>query len=230
MPPPQATDPLNRGVFIQAGLFTAGSDDRREQILEAGNPYSKADELRLRRTVESFWIQEHEVTNAEYRRFDPQHTFASGLERHPVVEVTWVEARAYAAFVGGRLPTDAEWEFAARGAERRTYPWGEVQPTCDHAHFVDCGPRQTLEVMSREVDQSPEGVYDLAGNVREWTVPVWFDAARHPANHDAVRAKGGSFEHPAFFLRGASVTKDWQPESSWTNVGFRVSWPANRPD
>lgn len=65
----------------------------------------------------------------------------------------------------------------------------------------------------------------MAGNVREWVKPTWFDDARHPANADATRLKGGSFAHLAFFLRAAAVTNYVGIAYSWDNVGFRVAWP-----
>ena len=133
---------------------------------------------------------------------------------------------AYAMYVGGTLPNDVQWEFAARGEERRTYPWGHASPTCDLAHYADCEPRGTVPVMSRPGDVTPEGVHDLAGNVREWATPVWFDPSRYPENHEARLLKGGSFRHPAFFLRAAALTKDVRAEHGWDNVGFRVAWPA----
>ena len=85
-------------------------------------------------------MQKHEVTNEEYRRFDGGHAFPVGEERWPVVNVTWREAMAYAVSVGGRRPTEVQWEFAARGLERRKYPWGNSEPTCERVHYSSCHP------------------------------------------------------------------------------------------
>lgn len=217
-------DGLNPGVLIEGGTFLSGSDDF-DADFPVGSPFSKEDEGPHWWTVESFWIQEHEVTNEEYRRFDARHEFPPGEERLPVVNVTWREAMAYAASVGGSLPTEVQWEFAARGTERREYPWGNAVPTCELAQYRDCDPAGPTVAMARPGDATPEGVYDLAGNVREWVTPVWFDPERHPVNHEALRLKGGSFAHPSFFLRAAARTKYFPTDYQWNNVGFRVVWP-----
>lgn len=218
-------DSLNPAVWIPGGTFLSGSADW-DAYYPIGSPYSKEDERPHRWTVDGFWLQEHEVTNQEYARFDPGHSFPSGEERRPVANVTWAEAMAYARSLGGTLPSEVDWEFAARGRERREYPWGSAEPTCFHAHYRDCAPHSTVDVESRPDDVTPSGVYDLAGNVREWVRPDWFDPNRHPVNHEARRLKGGSFAHPAFFLRSASVTNDFAANDKWPFVGFRVAWSA----
>ena len=227
VPPEGASDPLNRAVLVEGAAFVSGSEDWNDEF-PIGSPYSKEDEDMSGWRVASFWIQEHEVTNYEYRRFDPGHEFQAGWGRHPVVNVTWQEAMTYAESLGGVLPTEIEWEFAARGAERREYPWGDSVPTCERSHYRECTPRSTIDVMTRPDDATPEGVYDLAGNVREWVMPVWFDRERHPVNPDALRLKGGSFVHPAFFLRAAltAVTNYLPTDYRRNNVGFRVVWPS----
>ncbi len=223
--PVAVDDPLNPAVLIEGGTFRTGSDDW-QAVAPPGSPYSKQDEDPQTWTVETFWLQSHEVTNAEYRRFDPGHDFEPDRARHPAVEVTWSEALAYAAWLGGNLPSEVEWEYAARGTARRLYPWGDDAPTCERAHYADCEPRTTVPVMSRPGGATPEGVHDLAGNAWEWVRPVWFEAGRHPANPDSHRLKGGSFAHPGFFLRAAAVTNDYPPDYRWNNIGFRVAWPA----
>jgi iron(II)-dependent oxidoreductase len=97
-------------------------------------------------------------------RFVPEPGFAD----HPVSESTWQGAVAFCAWRGTRLPTEAEWEAAARGKEGRTYPWGEAPPTPKHAVFGR-GRGETDPVGSHPKGATPEGVFDLAGNEAEWT-------------------------------------------------------------
>jgi formylglycine-generating enzyme required for sulfatase activity len=96
----------------------------------------------------------------------------AGFEDHPVNEVTWNGAREYCAWRGARLPTEAEWEAAARGVEGRLYPWGTDAPNAAHAVF---GQRsnQTAAVGKRPAGATPQGVHDLAGNVAEWTSTLY---------------------------------------------------------
>ena len=97
-------------------------------------------------------------------RFAPEPGFAD----HPVSESTWQGAVAFCAWRGARLPTEAEWEAAARGKEGRTYPWGEEPPTTAYAVFGR-GRGETDPVGSHPKGATPEGVFDLAGNAAEWT-------------------------------------------------------------
>jgi formylglycine-generating enzyme required for sulfatase activity len=95
-----------------------------------------------------------------------------GFERHPVNEVTWNGARRFCAWRGARLPSEAEWEAAARGREGRRYPWGSAPPDANRAVF---GRRsnETGAVGERPAGATPEGVHDLAGNVAEWTSTLY---------------------------------------------------------
>lgn len=224
--PPNAgvVDALNRAILIEGGTFISGSDDW-DTVVAPGSPYSKRDEFPRPRTVRGFWMQEHEVMNEEYRRFDAGHAFPVGEERRPVVNVTWREAMAYAVSVGGSLPTEAQWEFAARGPERRRYPWGNSEPTCERVHYSSCGPRRPIKVMARREGATPEGIYDLAGNVAEWVTPIWFDPGRTPVNDDSRRLRGGSFLSPPFALRAADRVRYLRSGFRSEDVGFRVVWP-----
>ena len=219
IPPPGADDPLNRPIWIEGGTFQMGSND------------GDSDERPLHRvTVPGFWIQEHEVTNEEYRRFDPEHQFPSGQERHPAVQLTWQQAMDYAASRGGSLPTEAQWEFAARGAEGRAYPWGEATPTCQLAQYEDCDPGATITVMSRPDGATPEGVHDLAGNVWEW-VRDWYGPYEATETLDPTGARsgssrvmrGGSFSGQAANLR-APYRLGVYAEVAFDFVGARVAW------
>lgn len=240
------SDPLNRRIFVPGGSFRSGSDDYMEPAPE-GSPFSKIDEGPRTWTVPDFWIQEHEVSNEEYARFDSTHQYPPELARHPVVGVTAGEAIDYAHFLGGQLPNEALWEYAARGPDRRVFPWGDDSPDCRRAHYLDCevvvadpedepagvdqpGPVHeagTVEVDAKPAGRTPLGILGLAGNVREWVTPVWYDPSTQPLNRNVIRLKGGSFAHPDFFLRAASVSRRFMPDYSWDNIGFRVVWPAD---
>lgn len=183
-------------------------------------------------TVSGFWMQEHEVTNREYRRFDPEHSFEAGKEEHPVVNVTWDEAMDYARLRGGSLPTEARWEFAARGTEGREYPWGDEPPTCDRAQYRGCDPRGTIEVNARPLGATPDSIYDLAGNVLEW-VADWYDEydpedvtdPRGPESENHRVLRGGAFNSHPRRLR-AAFRGFFRPGYRGGIVGFRVAWSA----
>jgi formylglycine-generating enzyme required for sulfatase activity len=225
-PPRGASDPGNRAVFIHGGTFATGNSEPDPDVNPA-SPFSTADESVRHVTLLGFWMQEHEVTNEEYRRFDPGHEFPAGMEHHPVVDVTWLEALAYAESLGGSLPTESQWEFAARGTNSRRYPWGDAEPTCERAHYAGCEPRSTIAVMSRAYGATPEGIHGLAGNVWEWVMPDWFDPERTPVNRASRRQRGGSFAEPAFFLRAANRNNDFYAGYRSDSVGFRVVWPVD---
>ena len=156
-PPTPGQDQENPMVRIRGGRFVMGSSTGLldERPAHAVN-------------VSEFAIQQHEVTNAEYQRFNPSHQFERGYEQYPVTNVTWYEAMGYAEWLGGSLPTEAQWEFAARGTNpliRRRYPWGNEKP--DGTRAVYDTPT-THKVGSRPAGRTPEGLDDMAGNVWEW--------------------------------------------------------------
>ena len=217
-------DPLNPAVWVEGGTVVTGNDAWNLDENHHSSPYSTLDEDPGVWSLAGFWIQEHEVTNLEYARFDPEHSYGPSLADHPVTSVTFGQAMAYARYLGGTLPTEVHWEFAARGPERREYPWGDSPPSCDLAHYRDCEPMSTVSAKARTGDVTPHGVYDLAGNVREWVTPIWYDPTRHGENIEIRRMKGGSFAHPSFFLRGAAVTNNFRRNEQWEYVGFRVAW------
>ncbi len=150
----------------------------------------------------------------------------------PVVCVTWGQARQYCEWRGQRLPAEAEWERAARGGDdARQYPWGNETPTCEHAnlHGCDLGPR---EVGTSDAGRSAEGVYDMAGNVWEWTQD-WYDKGayrrvgqrRRPGGPEWGEVKvvrGGSFYEDAHDLR-ASYRYGLSPDFGYGTVGLRCA-------
>jgi iron(II)-dependent oxidoreductase len=159
-------------VLIEAGPFTMGKDGSKPK----NGPAHEVD-------LPAYEIDRFEVTNDEFAWFVEQTGYstyaetnssknwknaAEGKEHHPVVYVTWDDAKAYCEWAGKRIPTEAEWEKAARGTDGRTYPWGN-DFVADNGNFYEGGIRGTTAVGSFAGNASPSGVMDMAGNVREWT-------------------------------------------------------------
>jgi len=179
-------------------------------------------------TLSPFKMQAHEVTNEEYRRFDRDHD-PDAPPNDPVVNINWYEALAYSAWLGGSLPTEAQWEFAARGEKGRTYPWGDHEPTRTLANYAN---DQLAAAGSHPLGATPEGIQDLAGNALEWCFSRYTgyvaDSLSDPvgpaggATHARV-LRGGSFVDDAHRIRGA-----WRynltPSDTLNTVGFRVVW------
>lgn len=156
-------------VFVPACRFWMGSNDADAE--EDARP-------RRRVWVASFYIGRTEVTNAEFRRFRPSFTYPEGKDRYPVTGVTYSAAAAYCRWAGGRLPTDAEWEKAARGIDGRRYPWGDTWDATrgnflrPHGGSGAAGcwitRRGLRPVGSFPSGASPCGALDMAGNAWEW--------------------------------------------------------------
>lgn len=145
--------------------------------------------------VDAFYMDKYEVTNGRYLQFvtetghrSPQHPtdptknlwkgnmMPESVTNLPVINVDWFDADAYCQWAGRRLPTEAEWEKAAKGNNDWRFPWGDVEPTSEHLNFNQAwrGEATLVEVGIYEKGKSPYGVYDVAGNVWEW-VADWYD-------------------------------------------------------
>lgn len=172
-------------VRVPAGEFLMGTDevDRESLGVEMGLPVPfYEDENPLHRvSLPAFLIDRYEVTNRKYKKFVDavdrrvpdnwqNKTYPPGQENFPVTFVNWFDANDYCRWEGKRLPTEEEWEKAARGTNGRKYPWGNnFSP--DHAHIAAGSAMfgSAIEVGIHESGKSPYGVYDMIGNVWEWT-------------------------------------------------------------
>lgn len=172
-----------------------------------------------------FMIDRYPVTNDEYKRFVeetghrlPKHweggTFPPGKANHPVVNVSWHDATAYSKWTGKRLPTEAEWEKAARGTDGQLYPWGN-DFSRDHCNVFETGLQSTTPVGLFPTGVSPYGVYDMAGNVWEWTAD-WFDAGKR---YKVLR--GSSWLNLSDSARCTYRSYYQVPDRLSSNIGFR---------
>jgi len=181
----------NGMVRIEGGEFERKGHYFTSQSAELG----KRTGDRYRVKVPAFFIDKYKVTNAEYCDFlnagNPGYwnwapwnraisrnekgsfVVAKGQEKHPVVGVNWYQAMGFAKWKGRSLPTEAQWEFAAGGAEGRTYPWGNEAPDETRGHFVG---KEYADVDAHLAGATPEGIFDLAGNAAEWCAD-FYDAA-----------------------------------------------------
>lgn len=204
--------------------------------------------------LSAYQISRYEITNAQYRAFieatgRPTPRGHQGEETwkdenfnadvQPVVGVTWFDAQAFAEWIGGSLPTEAQWERAARGTARRIYPWGNDPPKVrHHANFARRANRPT-PVGQFPNGNSPNGIADLAGNVWEWCLdeynPSFYqqnskDVRRNPINlryRDVLRARvirGGAWDVGSVFLR-SGLRSEFYPLDSTHTIGFRVVRP-----
>ena len=222
-------------VLVPVGEFVMGS-------APGGYIFGDNETPRRRIFLKAFYIDKYEVTNRRFRKFfAPAARYAGSFEEpeQPVVGVTWFQARDYCARVGRRLPTEAEWEKAARGADGRTYPWGDARATCARAvmggEIPSCSKGfATWSVGSRPLGASPYGAMDMAGNAMEW-VADWYRGnfyelmpPKNPKGPGAGGLKvlrGGAWFNSRFLMRSAFRT-GYAPYESNHGVGFRCARPA----
>ena len=240
---------LEEMVFVEGGVFIRGR--------ESGD----SDERPVRSVhVDSYFIDRFEVTVVEYRKCveagpcTPAHTGSGpyrlafedhytnwnkpGRDFHAVNAVSWHQADEYCRWAGKRLPSEAEWEKAARGSDGRTYPWGEEDPSCERIVMDDsgdgCGQEMPWRIGSKPGGASPHGVMDMSGNVWEW-VQDWYDRGYYewgpiqdPLNTregEGLKVlRGGSFADQNGRIHSTTNRLGYDPNQRWDyTIGFRCA-------
>ncbi|MBI1747005.1 MAG: SUMF1/EgtB/PvdO family nonheme iron enzyme [Acidobacteria bacterium] len=248
--PPAPTIKPGEMVLIPAGAFKMGSNQKGED----GKPTPAYPERDV--DLPAYYIDKYEVTNGEFLKFTADTGYTSEAEaenkswrlffspervNYPAVNLTWNDANAYAKWAGKRLPTEAEWEKAARGTDGWRYPWGN-EWVAGRSNTAETGFRQPREIGSYPGDESPFKVMDMLGNVQEW-VADWYKA--YPGNPKKEKeygevlrcARGGTSSHigkmfslwartaylpKALFGLGMRCVKDAQKANLQTDPNDRI--------
>jgi formylglycine-generating enzyme required for sulfatase activity len=234
-------------ILIAAGEFLMGSDPQLDEDAE------DREQPQHRLYLPEYYLAKTPVINGQYRAFvlatghdPPKHwTYRrppSSEEDHPVVRVSWYDAKAYCQWLsevtgrGYSLPSEAEWEKAARGTDGRIYPWGNRWKSSHCNAFGDVG--KTTSVHAYPQGSSPFGVLDMAGNAYEWTRSLWgrnprYSDYRYPYRRDDGRENLEAAGYVARVLRGGAFEVDLRyvrcahrdtalPDFGYPSTGFRV--------
>lgn len=239
-------------VYVPAGECVLGLDPAEAAVVARHLGFPDAETLwawdcypRHKAAIDGYFIDKHEVTVERWKKFvraTGHNSPSQETSRHfddpksqqlPAGEITWDEAKAYARWSGKQLPTDAQWEKAARGTDGRLYPWGNDPPTGERGHFgpKDKRPELYVPVGGYPQGASPFGVLDMLGNQYEWTSD-WLEP--YPGNPQAekmrdyagkktVSVRGGSWYHGWVSFYGAKRF-GLKPDETYYHVGFRTVW------
>jgi serine/threonine-protein kinase len=229
-------------VYVAAGEFLVGNENGHDNEQPVHAVY-----------LDAFWIDQTEVTNKQYMTcvnegacnqpsndssFRRDSYYGNpDYDNFPVIYVSWYAAASYCNWAGRRLPTEAEWEKAARDGDRRIYPWGNATLQCSLANYDNplgsCGV-DTLAVGNRERGKSPYGVLEMAGNVWEW-VNDWYDfeyysysEASNPLGPDSGLyrvIRGGAWSSIPYDIRSSNRGVEVATES-YDDIGFRCALSA----
>jgi len=238
----------NDWVLVPAGEFEMGTE---------GEPADPDEAPKHKVFLDAFYIGKYEVTNRQYYTFvksafypppenpDPKYsmwrgeTMLDGIGELPVINVSWDDAVAFCKWSGGRLPTEAEWEKAARGTDGRTYPWGNDAVTGNRSNFSIenitfwDGPATLARKDQYDYGRSPYGAYEMAGNVWEW-VQDWYDEnyyknspSKNPTGPSPSSGKervirGGSWQSNPVTVRSSNRSKQ-DPIDRRVYIGIRCA-------
>jgi len=235
--PATPTEPPPGMVYVVGGTFTMGKEGGDEY---EGPPHSVE--------VKPFFIDTTEVTNKQYAQCveagacnspiktnsDKRESYYGNPEfdDHPVIEMRWEDANAYCTWAGRNLPTEAQWEKAARGTDGRIFPWGNENPNETLLNYNQ-NVGDTTEGGSYEGDKSPYGAYDMAGNVMEWTndrySQVYYSKspAENPTGPEAGETfvmRGGTLYTGRYvFVRATDRSQGIAPLWYYAYIGFRCA-------
>jgi len=236
-------------ILIPAGKFLMGSTaaETAAQLKDAGLPadwqkYTRDEEPRHERKMKQFYLYKYEVTNRQYKLFvdatkhrTPPHwkgkEYPKGKKNHPVVEVSWDDAQAYCKWAGTKLPTEAQWEYAARGASKdgkpgRVFPWGnkwdrllannssfhagrELQTAAAWNKWYAGDQKSKYPLTTRKgsfpKSVSPFGIHDMAGNAWEWCAEIQrpYKDKKTDSKSKMRARRGGSWANVALHIRSA---------------------------
>ncbi len=222
-------------AYVPAGCFMMGSSDAEIDYavsLGAEREWLDNETPQHQVCLDAFWIDVYEVTNAQFAQFNGQAANASFSTEanRPREQITWFEASDFCAARDAQLPSESQWEYAARGPEGLIFPWGNTFV----AENVVSGDNQTADVGSRPGGISWVGAYDLSGNVLEWVSTI-YDQDNYSYPYDATDGRedlqrtdvprvvrGGSWTNSDNFLRSA-VRLRYYPTYEYTDVGFRCA-------
>ncbi len=208
---------LEAGEYVRPGVYYDSSGGGFTRLPDGSPKPSHGDKYRVR--VSAFYIDKYKVTNEDYCKFlnDSNAGYATpwnpvivrstvgwpvptgqfmpaarAIAKHPVASVNWYQAKGYAAWAGKRLPTEAQWEYAAGGKHGFTYPWGNEPPDETRANFP-VKFRHTLPVDMYPAGATPEGVFQMAGNAGEWCADFYDHSyGKAPAGGVLVDPKGAA--------------------------------------
>ncbi len=212
-----------------------------------GSMDGDSDEKPVRQVyLDAYWMDRYEVNNAQYTLCvkagactNPRWTNSSTRSNYynnldygnyPVVNVDWNQAQTYCEWAGGSLPTEAQWEKAARGTDGRSFPWGEENPDCDLANYRGC-TFDSRPVTDYQAGTSPYGALNMTGNVREW-VYDWYGPYKKGETNNPVGPSSGYYR----MIRGSSWYDDikfnrsafrffYNPSITLSSIGFRCILP-----
>jgi serine/threonine-protein kinase len=209
-------------IYVPSGAFKMGRDD-------AALDERPAHEVKLK----PFFIDRYEVTCEQYRKFVEatghrapktwvNGTYPQGTAHWPVTGVTWSDATAFANWSGKRLPTEEEWELAARGTDGRLYPWGnqwrQSSDTTASANAFNTSAGHLVDVGTFK-GASPFGAYDMVGNAWEWTASDW-----------AAYSGGSLTKAPPYPDMKVMRGNFWEADDQHATTTFRIGWPADAAD